>query len=309
MAVLLEVTDLVKDYGSFRAVDHVSFTLSEGEVLGFLGPNGAGKTTTIQMLLGLTTPTSGTIRYFGKDFNAHRSDILERINFVSAYSQMQTRVTVRQDLHVFAKLYAVSHWEEEMTKLAELLGVTRLLDTIYWNLSSGEKARVNLVKALLNRPKLILMDEPTASLDPEIVNVVLSLIADIQKREKVAILYTSHNMVEVARVCDRVAFLDHGKIIVVDTPLGLTKRVGKATLQVTFDGDAKPVTTYLQEKKHTYSLLRAHVVAIQLEETAIPKVLFGLGERKVWITDIEINKPDLEDVFLAIAKGGAHAVA
>lgn len=310
---ILEVTNLTKDYGSlaggFRAVDHVSFGVSEGEVLGLLGPNGAGKTTTIQMLLGLTLPTEGIIEYGGQNFAHHREEILNTMNFVSADNQMQGRVTVRQSLHVFARMYGVASWMRKIETLATMLGVFDKLDTPYWYLSSGEKARANLVRGFLNNPKIILMDEPTASLDPEIVQTVLEFISDMQKKEKLAILYTSHNMVEVARVCDRVAFLDHGRIVALDTPLGLTKRVGTATLEITFDGEEKPVVEYLGSLHYKYSPIRPHVIAIRLPESDIPKALFGLKKQGIWLTDIEIKKPDLEDVFLAIAKGGVDALA
>ena len=305
----LEVTELTKDYGSFRAVDHISFTVGEGEIVGLLGPNGAGKTTTIQMLLGLTEPTRGDIRYFGKKLNQNREEILTRINFVSAYNQMQGRVTVRQNLHVFSQLYEVSDWKRKVDLLTETLGVRDKLDSLYWHLSSGEKARVNLVRAFLNNPKIVLMDEPTASLDPEIVQIVLELIAKMQRQDKLAILYTSHNMVEVARVCDRVAFLDHGKIVALDTPLGLSKRVGKTILEITFDGEEKPVSRYLTDHHYAFTSIRPHVVKITLQESDVPKALFGLKKEGIWLTDIEIQKPDLEDVFLAIAKGGSRALA
>lgn len=308
-APLLSVSQLTKTYGAFEAVRGISFALHPGEVLGLLGPNGAGKSTTIQMLLGLTTPTSGNISYFGMDFSTHRAEILSRINFVSAYTQLQGRSTVRQNIHVFSRIYGIPSWEEKMDELTTLLGVTDKLDTLCWHLSSGERTRVHMVKALLNDPEIILMDEPTASLDPEIVSVVLSLIANMQKKKKVAILYTSHNMTEVARVCDRVAFLDHGRIVVEDTPLGLSKRVGATTLEITFDGPDAPVVEYAKEHALAFEKVRPHLIALKVSEQGVPRVLFDLGKKRVWITDIDIKKPDLEDVFLAIAKGGADALS
>lgn len=306
---ILEVSGLTKRFGKFTAVDNISFSIKEGEIVGLLGPNGAGKTTTTQMLLGLTTPTTGTIFYFGKDLMRSREAILKRINYVSAYAGMQTRVTARENLEVFAGIYEIDQWQKKVDTLAESLGIAHKLNNLYWFLSSGERARVNLVKAFLNDPELILMDEPTASLDPEIVSVVLKLIFDMRKKQNVAILYTSHNMGEVSRICDRVMFLYHGKIIATDTPLGLTRRVGQTTLRLTFDDDAKRVDRYLKQKKYTYSFEQPHVMGITISETDIPKVLFGFAKAKIWITDIEIEKPDLEDVFLAVAKGGAHALA
>jgi ABC-2 type transport system ATP-binding protein len=309
MSNVLEVSGLTKQFGGFTAVNNISFTIKEGEIMGLLGPNGAGKTTTIQMLLALTKSTRGTIKFFGEDIDHHREDILKRINFVSAYSEMQNRVTVRENLQIFSGLYEVSDWRRKADVLASTLGIAEKMDTLYWRLSSGEKARVNLVKAFINDPELILMDEPTASLDPEVVNTVIDLVADMRKRKQVAILYTSHNMGEVSRLCDQVIFLYHGKIIATDTPLGLSRRVGTTTLRLTFDGDIKPVSEYARENKYTHEFVNPHVVEIHLEEKLVPKVLFGLGKIHVWITDIEVEKPDLEDVFLAVAKGGPSALA
>lgn len=309
MNTILEVSGLTKQFGQFTAVNNISFSIKEGEIVGLLGPNGAGKTTTTQILLGMTTPTSGTVSYFGKNLSTHRTEILQRINYVSAYARMQTRVTVRENLELFAGLYEVNNWEKRVSGLAEALGIAHKLDDLYWFLSSGEQARVNLVKAFLNDPQVILMDEPTASLDPEIVNVVLDLIGDMRKRQKVAILYTSHNMGEVTRICDRVMFLHHGSIIAIDTPIGLSRRVRKATLRLTFDDDSKRVERYLKQKKYAYTFEQPHIMAITVSEQDIPKVLFGFAKARIWITDIEIEKPDLEDVFLAVAKGGADALA
>ncbi len=307
-SVVLDVKNLTKRYGQFTAVDGILFQLHEGEVLGLLGPNGAGKTTTIQMLLGLTIPTVGNIEYFGKDFSHHREDILQRINFASAYAHMQGKLTVWQNLLIFSGIYNVKNAEKTVTELAELLGITGVLQSLFWTLSSGQKTRVNLVRALLNKPRIILMDEPTASLDPEIVSRIVTLIGELQKKEGVAILFTSHNMTEVARVCDRVMFLHGGKIVASDTPLGLTKLVGKAELVLTFDGPKEAVVGYLKDKRFNFTFFKDQIVGVEVDEKDITKILVGLAKRRVWITDTEINKPDLEDVFLAIAREGKYAL-
>ncbi len=303
MNAILEVKDLTKHFGEFAAVDHISFSIGEGEIVGLLGPNGAGKTTTIQMLLDLVTPTTGTIMYFGKPFPKEREYILSRINFASAYAQMQSRMTVGQDLGIYAGLYEVKNPRQKIRELLKLLEIEELENELFWHLSAGQKTRVILAKAFLNDPRLILMDEPTASLDPDIANKVVEFIEGLQKKERVSILYTSHNMAEVERLCDRVMFLDHGKIVAEDTPLGLTKRVGNSRLILTFDGDQAPVERYLEKEHVTHSFPRAHAVAISLLEADIPKVLFGFAKHKVWITEIDVEKPDLEDVFLSIAGG------
>lgn len=304
---ILEVTGLTKQFnargGEFTAVDNLSFVVGEGEILGLLGPNGAGKTTTIQMLLDLITPTTGTIQYFGKPFPKEREYCLSRINFASAYTHIQGRMTVYENLRIYAGLYEVKSAEEKITELLSLLEIPELKYELFWHLSSGQKTRVVLVKALLNSPRLLLMDEPTASLDPDIANKVVELVLRLQKKEGVSILYTSHNMEEVERLCDRVMFLDHGKILAVDTPLGLTKKVGNTNLVLTFDGEKDPVKRYLDTCTLTYSFPRDHIVAISVTEADIAKVLFGFAKEKIWITNIDIEKPNLEDVFLSIAKG------
>jgi ABC-2 type transport system ATP-binding protein len=300
---ILRVENLTKTYKNLAAVDNINFKIKKGEILGLLGPNGAGKTTTIQMLLGLTTPTSGSIHYFGKDFSKHEEYCLSRINFTSAYSRVQGKLTVKQNLRIYSGLYGTINPNQKIEEMTKLFGVNHLLDEVYWHLSSGQQTRVNLVKMMLNSPKLILMDEPTASLDPEIVNKVLNLILKLQKKEGMSILFTSHNMAEVEKICDRVIFLDKGKIVAEDTPLGLTKIVGNVKLSITFDGDQKPVSNYLDKKGIKYKYLRKHVVDMKVSEELVPSVLFGFKKADIWVTNISIEKPNLEDVFISIAKG------
>jgi ABC-2 type transport system ATP-binding protein len=302
-APILEIRDLTKKFNAFTAVDHISFSVGEGEIVGLLGPNGAGKTTTIQMLLDLITPTSGTIFYFSKPFPKERDYILSRINFASAYSNVQSRMTVGENLTIYAGLYGIQQAKERINELLSLLEIEDVKHELFWHLSSGQKTRIILVKSLLNRPKLLLMDEPTASLDPDIANKIIEFIKRLQQKERVSILFTSHNMREVEQLCDRVMFLSHGKIVAEDTPLELTKRVGNSQLILTFDGDQTPVRTYLINENLIFTFPREHVVEISLVETDVPKVLFGFRKHKVWITNIDVKKPDLEDVFLSIAGG------
>ncbi len=211
--VVLRIDGLAKYYGDFNAVDHISFAIQKGEVLGLLGPNGAGKSSTIQMLLGLLTPSAGTINYFGKDFARHRLEVLQRINYLSAYNTLQHRNTVVQNLKVFATLYNVKHADAKIRELLEYFGVGHLIEQRYDSLSAGQRTRVNLAKCFLNEPELILMDEPTASLDPDIVDKVLSMIERLKAERQLSLLFTSHNMQEVERVCDRVIFMSKGQIV------------------------------------------------------------------------------------------------
>ena len=306
MSSILEVSGLTKHYGEFVAVNSISFDVQEGEIVGFLGPNGAGKTTTIQMLLDLITPTSGRIAYFGKPFPKEREYCLSRMGFASAYSRLQQRMTVKENLSIYAGLYDIANAEKRIIEVLSLFEIEDLTHTLFWHLSSGQKTRVILAKALLNRPKLLLMDEPTASLDPDIAHKVIELIESLQKKEGVAILYTSHDMAEISRICDRVIFLDHGKIVAEDTPLGLTKMIGDSTLSLTFDAPREAIEKYLKKKDCMYSFPRSHVVDIALKEKDIPAVLFGFAKEKIWITEIDVVKPNLDDVFLSIAAGRAH---
>lgn len=307
--LVLEVDNLVKSYDSFRAVDGVSFSVPKGKVVGFLGPNGAGKTTTIQMLLGITEKTSGSIKYFGRDFFTNREESLQRINFASAFNTLLGRISVMENLRVFAGLYQVKNPKKKIMDLAAYFEVTDLLPQRYWDLSSGQKTRVNLMKSLLNDPELLLMDEPTASLDPDITDKTLTLIEDLRKSRNLSILYTSHNMDEITRICDEVIFIDHGKIVAHDTPLNLTKTITGAQLRLMFNEGKKEFEDYLKEEKQDYTFIDEHRVLINTTETQIPKIIFGAGKINIYITDIEVEKPNLEDVFLQIARKEKHVAS
>ncbi|MEK7592566.1 MAG: ABC transporter ATP-binding protein [Patescibacteria group bacterium] len=300
---VLSVSGLTKHYDGYTAVDHISFSIKRGEIVGLLGPNGAGKTTTIQMLLGLTLPDDGEILYFGKNFLENREQSLSRMNFASSYSAVQGRMTVYQNLRIYAGLYGVKETEKVIRQLLELMDIVSIKDQVFWKLSSGQKTRVILAKAFINNPELLLMDEPTASLDPEIAEKVIEILLELRRSQGVSILYTSHDMEEVEALCDRVIFLDHGKILAEDTPLGFTKRIGDCTLIVTFDGEQKTVVSHVKSKKYAYKFPRDEVIEVSLPENDIPALLFDLGKKKIWITNIDVKKPRLEDVFLQIAKG------
>lgn len=210
---VLEVTGLTKRFGKFVAVNNIDFSIARGEIVGLLGPNGAGKSSTIQMLLGLLTPSDGQIRFFNKDFNKHRLEVLQRINYLSAFNTLQEMISVRENLHVFAVAYNVKKSKHKIDELLDFFGVLHLKNERYQHISAGQRTRVNLAKAFLNDPELVLMDEPTASLDPDIVDKVLSMIEQFRSERQLSILYTSHNLHEVERICDRVIFMSHGKIV------------------------------------------------------------------------------------------------
>lgn len=299
----LEVRNLSKLYGAFRAVDNVSFVVPRGKIVGLLGPNGAGKTTTMQMLVGITLPAAGTIQYFGKDLRRHREACLQRINFSSSYNNLQSRITVWENLIVFARLYRVARPEKKIRELGSFFGITELMGQRFLTLSAGQRTRVNLTKALLNDPEVVLMDEPTASLDPDIADRTLSLIESLRDSRELSIVYTSHQMDEVTRICDEVIFLDRGRIVAQDKPSVLTGRIAKERVRVTFHGDAGQVIGALQSHFADVALADRNVVVVTTEKHLVAQAIFDVGSTGVRIADIAIEKPTLEDVFLQIARG------
>lgn len=229
---VLEVKDLRKNYGSFTAVDGISFSVPRGKIVGFLGPNGAGKTSTISMILGILEPSGGTITINGHDVATDRTRALEATNFAAVYAQLPGNLTVQQNLNVFARLYGV-HGTQRIDEVTAEMDLQKMADTKVGFLSSGEQTRVTLAKATLNSPALLLLDEPTASLDPSSAQVMRSKIRDIAARGA-GVLLTSHNMQEVAEVCDHVYFLSHGKILLDGNPKTLPTEHRKKDLEELF---------------------------------------------------------------------------
>ncbi len=223
--MLVEVVNLSKTFGEFRAVDNVNFAIERGEIMGMLGPNGAGKTTTIHMILGLITPSAGRISIFGKSMATHRGEILAQMNFTSPYVAFPFRLTVLENLMVFARIYNLKKPRQRIDELLQRFGIAKLRDKAIARLSSGENTRVGLCKAFMNDPQLLLLDEPTAYLDPEIAWQVKNALLDAQREKGTTILYTSHNMDEVERMCKRIIFLHHGKVIAAGTPIEITQAI------------------------------------------------------------------------------------
>ncbi|HXN06329.1 MAG TPA: ABC transporter ATP-binding protein [Nitrospiria bacterium] len=233
-AIILKVEELVKQFKDVRAVNSVSFEVSEGEILGLLGPNGAGKTTLIAMLLGILTPTSGAITIFGKTFKNHREDILSLVNFSSTYISMPLSLTVRENLTFFAKLYHVPNYGSRIRELLGLCEIERFENHLTRDLSSGQLSRLNLAKALLNRPKILFLDEPTASMDPDMADKVRQLLVGLKKEFGSTIIYTSHNMREIEQISDRIIFLHRGEIIANGPPQQIIKLFQKENLEEVF---------------------------------------------------------------------------
>ncbi len=224
MNKILEVKNLVKNFDSYRAVDGLSFSVSEGEILGFLGPNGAGKSTTINCILGVVEKDEGEVKIFGKNLDSNRVEIMKNVNYCSAEYVLPWNLTLYENLLVYAHLYEVKEAKKRVLEVLDELELTDLRNKSIRSLSLGQRARANFGKALINKPKLLLLDEPMASMDPDVVDRGIRLLKRIQKEDKMTILYTSHNMWEIEQVANDVVFINHGKIIAQGTPLELTRQ-------------------------------------------------------------------------------------
>ncbi len=286
----------------FTAVDKISFELKPGEILGLLGPNGAGKTTTIQMLLGTMFPSSGHITYFGKELSAHRSKIMQEVSFASTYIKLPGRLTIYENLNFYGKLYGLTDVErtERIDKLLKLFDLWTIKDRRASALSAGETTRTVLVKAFLPKPRVVLLDEPTASLDPDIAHEVRNFVLEQRKHEGTSVLFTSHNMDEVTQVCDRVLVLKQGKIIAHDTPNRLAATVSKARIEFVSTDNAK-IRDYALQNQLVHSI-REHAITVEIDEHQIAEFLTNLAHAHIGYQQISIDKPTLEDYFLHIAQ-------
>ena len=231
---ILEVSGLTKRFRSVDAVKNLSFSLSAGSIVGLLGGNGAGKTTTLSMLLGLLVPTTGTIRLFGQDFIRNRHQVLHRMNFCSPYVDLPQRLTVRENLHVFARLYGVNKGGDRLKQLARDFRLNELMDQPVRRLSSGQKTRVSLAKALINQPDFLLLDEPTASLSPDVSVWIRQCLTDYRDQTGSTLLFASHDMREVELLCDQVIMMSNGSLIEQGSPDEVKKRHGKNSLEEVF---------------------------------------------------------------------------
>ena len=230
----IKVEHLVKIYKQLPAVDGISFAIAPGSITGLLGGNGAGKTTTIAMIMGLIMPTSGRVTVLGAEMPQQRYRVLHRMNFESPYVEMPMRLTIRQNLKVFGMLYGVPDIADRIKQLAEALDLTELLDRPTGKLSAGQKTRVSLAKSLINEPELLLLDEPTASLDPDTADWVRTHLERYCRDRRATVLLASHNMAEVERLCERVIIMKQGRIEDDDTPTRLLSRYGRRTLEEVF---------------------------------------------------------------------------
>lgn len=230
----LEVIGLSKTYNGKKAVKNISFKVMKNEIIGILGPNGCGKTTTIGMILGLLKPNNGEILINGVGIEEHRVDLLEKLNFISPYVELPKKLTVRQNLEVYGRLYDVKDLKNKIYYLTEKLRLDEIIDKITGELSSGQKNRVSLAKSIINNPAVLLLDEPTASLDPETGDFIRSFLEDYQRENETSILLASHNMNEVERMCSSVLMMNKGSIIDRGSPSELIKKHGRKNMEEVF---------------------------------------------------------------------------
>ena len=302
---ILEVNNLTKKFGSFTAVDNISFTLEEGEILGFLGQNGAGKTTTIQMLLGVLNKTSGTIFYFGKSLEEHRTEILEKVNFSSTYTNLMWWLTVKENLTFMSYLYNIP---DRKKRIAEIVEIFRLQEFFYKDLtelSAGQVTRVNLAKAFLNYPKVLLLDEPTASLDLEVAAYIRQFLLMQQEKFKTSIIITSHNMGEVEELCNRVIVIQQGKLVANDTPVELAASIPLSHIALIVQKGEKEALSYFTKKKLLHKK-EGNTWYITLTTRGISAFLQDMTRQHIVYTDLNIQKPSLEDYFLQLAGERAY---
>ena len=230
----IEVINLSKNYKSKKAVNNISFKINENEIIGLLGPNGCGKTTTIGMILGLLKPTNGKILINGSNLETNKIPILKKLNFISPYIELPKKLKVKQNLIVYGKLYNVKNLDDRINYLSKKLRLENLLDKITGELSSGQKNRVSLAKALINDPSVLLLDEPTASLDPETGDFIRTFLENYKKEKKISVLLASHNMDEVKRLCNSVLMMKDGNIVDKGTPDELIEKHGRKNLEEVF---------------------------------------------------------------------------
>jgi len=310
---VLKVNNLTKAFTSgfwpftrrqtYAAVNNISFQLNKGEILGFLGPNGAGKTTTIQMLLGTLTPSSGSINYFGTDFATGRIASLKRVGYASGYDKLPARLTVMENLDIVGRIYGIPepYRSKQIEKLLNFFGIWDKCNRQTGTLSAGQATRVMLAKAFINNPEIVLLDEPTASLDPDVASEVRQFIMQQCKQLGTSILITSHNMDEVTQLCGRVLILKNGIIIANDAPEKLAQSISKARVRLTITSGLDRALTVLQSLQFQHTS-QANKITIEVDEHEVAILLTKLGENKIIYSQISIDKPTLEDYFLSIAK-------
>lgn len=301
MNSILSVSKLTKKFGKFTAVNNISFDLKEGEILGLLGANGAGKTTTIQMLLGVLNPTSGKVVYFGQDLKDNRREILEQVNFSSAYTYLPWFLTVFECLHFISYLYNIPDRRSRIQKVIDLFRLQDILKKQIADLSAGQMTRVNLAKAFINFPKVILLDEPTASLDVEVAEHIREFLLTQRKEYATSIILTSHNMGEVEELCDRVIVINNGKIVDDATPDQLASKIKVAHIELFIKDGIKRTIQYCKKYNIAFQTKGRNII-IDVAEKNVHYFLKNLIDQGIEYEQISIEQPTLEDYFLSVLK-------
>lgn len=290
---------LTKRFGQFTAVDQIDFEIRPGEIVGFLGPNGAGKTTTIRMMLNVLKPNSGELTIFGETFDRHRKSILSRMNASSGTLTLPGKLTVLENLKVFADLYGIPRADARIDELLEKFDLTDLQRRNLYSLSTGQQVRVSLARAFINHPKLLLLDEPTASLDPDVADRVRTNLLQTVESEKTTVFLTSHNMMEVEKVCTRVLFLNAGKIQAEGSPRELARRVKQWTLSIKTKEALKNVPS-----GHRVSRIDLHQreLIVEIDRHHVGAFITELIREGAEIEALTIHEPTLEDFFVFSAR-------
>jgi ABC-2 type transport system ATP-binding protein len=292
---------LTKRFKELSAVDDVSLELQPGEILGLLGPNGAGKTTTFQMLLGILTPTSGYVEFFGKELLAHRSEILERINFSSTYTNLPWNLRVGDTLAFMSRLYTLPNRAARVEQVIEAFRLKSLLRKEVVALSAGELTRLNLAKAFINQPEVVLLDEPTASLDPESAHVIREFILQQRAEMGMSVLFTSHNMGEIETVCDRVVFINRGKVIANDTPKNLARTLDRCNVSLLVEENQVSAFNQVCATLSLEVTREDGYSSVGMNEERVVELLALLGDKGIPLHGLTITRATLEDYFMSQA--------
>ena len=302
---LLEIHQLRKRYGSVEALRGITFTVERGEFFGLLGPNGAGKSTTINILLGLILADGGSIRVFDTDFAAQPVAIRRRMNVAAALTSMNGVLTVRENLGVYGRIYGVKKIKSRIDELLERFEIRDLADTKLQYLSSGQHTRVTLCKGFLNDPELLLLDECTVGLDPDIAEKTRRALKQVQRDKKTTVLFTSHNMSEVEELCGRIAFLSKGEILRIDTAERITRLIPQQILEVRFQPGTDLSHMVFPDGLPQAEPGAADSLRFRLDdpEQQLDPLLRRLAQSEARIADLQLKRPTLEDVFIKVARG------
>jgi ABC-2 type transport system ATP-binding protein len=292
----IEVSSLTKTYGKgekrVAAVNNISFYVNQGEIFGLLGPNGAGKTSTINMMTGLLKPDSGDIKLLGKDPEKDWEFVRNKMNVSTAYYPLSSLLTIRQNLRIFARIYNIKEVEKKICELLDAFELTKLADKQVISLSSGEQTRTSLCKGLLNDPELLFLDECTVGLDPDIAEKTRKIIKEYQKKKNCTILFTSHYMQEVEELCDRIAFMDKGKIIRIETVENLKKEIKKHSVEIEVKANVSGLLKLLKKEKINILSVTENKVVFEaaIEEDKIYKILNKIFTSGFLLDDLHIKK-------------------